>query len=141
MLAAAVAAFVLTACSDADDVPPAASPEVDPVASVPASTAPARDQLALGAEFYSASCARCHGAAGEGDIGPALIGENYVFRSRGTAQGLYDYVSETMPFDAPGSLPEQEYWDILAWVLDENALLPDETELGSENAADVNVNP
>ncbi|MGI8929411.1 MAG: c-type cytochrome [Candidatus Limnocylindrales bacterium] len=133
-------AIVLAGCAGSEDQSPSAQ-DTDPAATVGISDAPSGEQLARGADFYAASCASCHGADGEGDIGPALVGERYVFRSRGTAQGLYDYVSEAMPFDAPGSLPEQEYWDILAWILDQNDLLSGGTELGPENAADVNVNP
>ncbi|MBA2264604.1 MAG: c-type cytochrome [Chloroflexi bacterium] len=131
---------MLAGCAAPDEASAPASPDPSAVRGS-GSAAPAGDQLASGAEFYAASCASCHGTDGEGDIGPALVGENYAFRSRGTAQGLYDYVSDAMPFDAPGSLPEQEYWDILAWILDQNELLPEGTQLGPENAADVNVNP
>ena len=105
-----------------------------------ASAAPAA-QLARGAELYQAHCARCHGEAGEGDVGPVLVGENYVFRSRQTAQGLFDYVSVAMPFDAPGTLSDQEYWDTLSWILDQNALLPAGTELTPENADEISVDP
>lgn len=139
-LLATLAVVALAGCAGAEDASDPAAPDAS-AASLPPSDALSGDQLVRGAEFYAASCASCHGAEGEGEIGPALIGERYAFRSRGTAQGLYDYVSHAMPLDAPGSLPEQEYWDILAWVLDENGLLPEGTELGPENAADVNVNP
>lgn len=139
-LAATLTIVVLAGCATSEDASAPASPDASGT-TLPASDAPGGDQLARGAEFYAASCASCHGVDGEGDIGPALIGERYGFRSRGTAQGLYDYVSEAMPFDAPGSLPDQEYWDTLAWILDQNGLLPDGTELGPENASDVSVNP
>jgi hypothetical protein len=35
-----------------------------------------------------------------------------------------------MPFDAPGTLSEQQYWDTIAFLLDENELLAADTVLG-----------
>ena len=97
------------------------------------------DQLGRGHELFLANCSRCHGDEGQGDIGPAVIGERHGLRGYGTAQGLFDYVSRTMPFDAAGSLSEQAYWDILAYILTENGYLAEGTELGPENAADVDI--
>ena len=37
-----------------------------------------------------------------------------------------------MPFDEPGSLTEDEYWNAIAYLLDENGLLPEEIVLGPE---------
>lgn len=44
-----------------------------------------------------------------------------------------------MPFDAPGSLHDEEYWAILAHILNENDQLPPDTELKSQNAVVVRV--
>jgi S-disulfanyl-L-cysteine oxidoreductase SoxD len=61
-----------------------------------------------------------------------VIGGNRRIASYQTSERLYDYVSRTMPFDAPGSLSEQQYWDAVAYLLDENELLPAETVLGPD---------
>jgi S-disulfanyl-L-cysteine oxidoreductase SoxD len=61
-----------------------------------------------------------------------VIGGNRRIASYQTTERLYDYVSRTMPFDAPGSLTEQQYWDAVAYLLDENELLPAETVLGPD---------
>lgn len=37
-----------------------------------------------------------------------------------------------MPFDAPGSLTEDQYWNVIAFLLDKNQLLPDDTVLGPD---------
>jgi hypothetical protein len=37
-----------------------------------------------------------------------------------------------MPFDNPGSLTEQQNWDSIAYLLDENELLPEGTVLGPD---------
>jgi hypothetical protein len=61
-----------------------------------------------------------------------VIGGNKRIASYQTTERLYDYVSRTMPFDAPGSLSEQQYWDAIAYLLDENELLPADTVLGPD---------
>jgi len=90
------------------------------------------DQIAAGRDVYAESCAECHGANGEGGTGPVVIGGNKRIASYGTSERLYDYVSRTMPFDEPGSLSEDAYWNVVAYLLDENALLPANTVLGPE---------
>jgi mono/diheme cytochrome c family protein len=90
------------------------------------------EQVAAGQEVYAAECAECHGEQGEGGTGPVLIGGNKRIASYQTTTRLYDYVSRTMPFDAPGSLTEQQYWDAIAYLLDENELLPADTVLGPD---------
>ncbi len=37
-----------------------------------------------------------------------------------------------MPFDDAGSLSEDQYWDSIAYLLDENGLLPAEVVLGPD---------
>ena len=61
-----------------------------------------------------------------------MIGGSRRIASYQTTERLYDYVSRTMPFDAPGSLTEQQYWDAVAYLLDENELLPAGTVLGPD---------
>jgi cytochrome c len=91
------------------------------------------DQLAAGADVYAAECAECHGERGEGGTGPLLIGGSKRIASYGSTERLYDYVSRTMPFDAPGSLAPEQYWNAIAYLLDENELLPEETVLGPDS--------
>jgi mono/diheme cytochrome c family protein len=89
--------------------------------------------VAAGQEVYAAECAQCHGEQGEGGTGPVLIGGNKRIASYETTERLYDYVSRTMPFDEPGTLSQEQYWDVIAYVLDENALLPQDVVLGPES--------
>ncbi len=90
------------------------------------------DQVAAGQSVYAASCAKCHGAEGEGGTGPLVIGGGKRIATYGDTDRLYDYVSRTMPFDTPGSLAADEYWQVIAFLLEENALLPAEVVLGPE---------
>jgi mono/diheme cytochrome c family protein len=99
---------------------------------------PAAEQIKLGKDVYVARCASCHGAAGQGDKGPALIGENHNLRGYGTAKDLYEYTRKVMPADRPGRMLEAQYWAVLAYILNENRLLPEATtKLDRDNAAQI----
>lgn len=86
-----------------------------------------------GREVYTAECAQCHGVNGEGGTGPLVIGGGKRIASHGRTDRLYDYISRTMPFDEPGTLTQEQYWNVIGHLLKENELLPDEdTVLGPE---------
>ncbi|MDR7522999.1 MAG: cytochrome c [Armatimonadota bacterium] len=101
----------------------------------------ATEQVDRGRTVFRSSCAKCHGPEGQGGEGPTLIGPASVVRSYRTAQTLFDFVSANMPFDAPGSLKAEDYWDILAFVLDANGLLPPDVVLGPETAPNIRISP
>jgi mono/diheme cytochrome c family protein len=91
------------------------------------------EQVAAGRDVYAAECAKCHGEQGEGGTGPVLIGGSRRIASYGDTDRLYDYVSRTMPFDDAGSLSEEQYWEVIAYLLDANELLPAEVVLGPDS--------
>lgn len=71
------------------------------------------------------NCAKstCHGARhpSEGfqfpkNFAPAIVGANSLTRFE-NAQGLFDFVSARMPFQAPGTLTRAEYWELVAYLL------------------------
>ena len=101
---------------------------------------PAQDgerQVAQGQAIYARRCARCHGAGGEGKMGPSLIGANHHLSGYGTADVLFDYTQQVMPADRPGRLLEVEYWAVLAYILHENGLLPPGTSLERATAPQI----
>jgi alcohol dehydrogenase (cytochrome c) len=78
-------------------------------------------QASHGAAVYSQDCMQCHGANLQGDSGPALAGQ--IFQQAygtGTAAQLYDFISRQMPQNQPGSLSQQQYLDVTAYVLSRN---------------------
>ena len=105
----------------------------------PATFIAATEQTERGKALFGMICAKCHGEQGQGDKGPRLIGSPNGLSGYGTAKGLFDFASTQMPFDDPGSLKAEQYWDALAFVLDANSLLPSNTILGPENAADIKL--
>ena len=99
----------------------------------------ATEQTERGKAVFGMICAKCHGEQGQGGNGPRLIGSPNGLSGYGTARGLFDFASTQMPFDDPGSLKAEQYWDALAFILDANNLLPPDTILGPENAADIKL--
>ncbi|HLW58292.1 MAG TPA: cytochrome c [bacterium] len=93
-----------------------------------------RDQVAIGKAVYVAQCAKCHGDHGEGKTGRKLVAPWDPLAGYRTADQLFTYVSRVMPFDNPGSLKAQAYWDVIAFLLDANGVLRRGTRVGQDNA-------
>lgn len=74
---------------------------------------------ARGAQVYTASCARCHGADGAGAAavpavwGPKSFNIAASMARQGTAAG---FIRTNMPFDVPGTLTEQQAHDVAAYI-------------------------
>jgi mono/diheme cytochrome c family protein len=80
-------------------------------------------QAASGATVYTQSCAQCHGANLQGDSGPPLSGPTFSQAyGTSTAAQLYDFISHQMPLNAPGSLSQQQYLDVAAYMLSRNGI-------------------
>ncbi len=67
---------------------------VSPTVAEPAETA-----VASGADLFASNCAGCHGAAGEGGVGPALAGGLTRFDS---IEEVVSFVSTGVPGSMPG---------------------------------------
>ena len=81
-----------------------------------------RAQAAGGGTVYAAQCQQCHGVNLQGQSAPGLVGAaftKYVGKS-GTAATLFDFISRQMPADKPGSLTQQQYLDVTAFLLARN---------------------
>jgi mono/diheme cytochrome c family protein len=91
-----------------------------------------------GAQIYAGACAACHGDKLEGN--PAKgIGGDKLLGGRGTlasktpvktvesywpyATTLFDYVKRAMPFNAPGSLSDDDVYSVVAYVLSEAKII------------------
>jgi cytochrome c len=105
-------------------------------ASHPATPAPTTfaEQVDLGARRYGEACASCHGASGQGVDAPRLVGladgalpiEPRAGSHRSsrfvTVADVASFAVASMPPSAPGSLPETDYWAILAFDLHANGI-------------------
>ena len=117
---------------------PAAAPSATAAAATPVPTTPptAGELARRGAGVFARICATCHGAKGEGVVGPALIGPGASLGKFGSGKGLYDYVSVAMPQSNPGSLSPDEYLQVVAFLLVQNgAVRPDASLTRSSLAA------
>ncbi len=98
-------------------------------------------QVERGGALFRARCAKCHGAEGQGGDGPRLIGAPNGLAGYETTPKLYEFVRTNMPVDDPGTLKDDEYWDVLAFLLDANRLLPPDVVLGPDTAEGVRLSP
>ncbi len=69
------------------------------------------EQAANGETTFRYTCTNCHATAQF--TGPSFLGA----WEGGTAYQLFQLISEQMPFDNPGTLPREQYRDVLAYLL------------------------
>ncbi len=105
---------------------------------------PGRGTARDGEELYITHCAACHGDFGEGlERWPALIGgrgslaTDQPRRTVGSAwqhaPAVFDYIRRAMPYAAPQSLTDDEYYAITAYVLHLNELVPEDAVLDRDS--------
>lgn len=90
-------------------------------------------QASEGAEANAQYCAHCHGDDLMGGVGPALAGDTFWQRWGGeSVQAFFEVTRQTMPQDDPGSLSNETYAAITAFVLEVNDFPPGESDLPSD---------
>lgn len=75
---------------------------------------------ARGSSLYAAQCARCHAADGGGTVvAPPVWGVRSFTIAAGMAreQRLASFIRHAMPFDRPGTLSDQDAYDLAAFVM------------------------
>jgi cytochrome c len=102
---------------------------------------------AQGREVYARACAACHGDKGQGGLSDRLVGgfgtltQRDPVRTIGSywpyATTLFDFVRRAMPFNAPGTLSNDEVYAVSAYLLALNGILPDDAVLGPDTLASV----
>jgi mono/diheme cytochrome c family protein len=97
------------------DLRPGPGPEVASAlnASLPAATYSA-DQASAGKQIYDSTCARCHAP---GQLDGATFSNLWKNRRVYT---LFSLISNTMPQDRPGSLQDEQYVNVIAYLLQRN---------------------
>ncbi len=94
-------------------------------------------QAAAGQQVYRV-CTFCHGPALQGAMGPALASP--AFRATWqSAATLFQFISQNMPLNAPGSLKPGQYWDLVAFLLQRNGVEAGEQPLDERTAAQVKL--
>ena len=100
---------------------------------------PGRGTAADGAPIYAARCAGCHGKTGKEGPNDVLVGrlpgDEFTFardpkapKTIGSywpyATTVFDYIRRAMPPDKPGSLKDEEVYNLTAYLLALNDLIP-----------------
>lgn len=78
-----------------------------------------RGDTARGAALYTSLCARCHGVDGAGIANvPALWGPHSfsVGASMARQERAASFIRHNMPFDTPGTLSDQDAYDVAAFI-------------------------
>jgi mono/diheme cytochrome c family protein len=95
-------------------------------------------QAERGEAAYSTSCLGCH--EGQDADGPELTGKAFLDRWReDKLESLFTFIRTTMPGNAPGSLDERVYADIIAYLLEANGLPAGKRELSPDMVGSIQL--
>lgn len=92
------------------------------------------EQAERGRKAYEQSCGYCHRDNLEGGgEGPALVGSPFELRWKGhTLADMFTMIQDTMPQDAPATLPPQVYADVVSYLLKANGAPAGDAELPAD---------
>ena len=99
-------------------------------------------QAARGAAVYDVACAGCHRADLGGATGPALRDQRFAREFAGKdLKTLFTKIAATMPRNAPASLGDNVYLDVVAHLLKENGFPAGSLELTADALDGIRVVP
>lgn len=127
-----VPALLLTAmlgCAGTTPAPETPAPGDDGAETAPVAVSFSAEQVDRGRADFGILCGECHGPS-------EFRGTNFLFRwRRQSAWDFFRTVSTTMPENAPGSLSDEEYVDVISFILEMNGYSAGEGELPATEAA------
>lgn len=104
---------------------------------------PGSGTAARGKEVFAENCAVCHGDNGVGGIKDRLAGGQGTLASDAPvktvgsywpyATTLFDYIHRAMPYQAPGSLSNDDTYAVAAYILSLNDILPTDATLDRDS--------
>jgi len=104
---------------------------------------------AAGAMVYQQNCLACHGAGGKDGLNDTLVGGHGSLttdRPQKTvgsywpyATTLFDYVNRAMPYQAPGSLSNDDVYAVTAYILYLNEIVGEDDRLDANTLAEVRM--
>ena len=111
-----------------------------------------RGTVTAGGDLYQQLCTACHGDQGQGGPNDRLVAvfEPPVNYSAGTttrtignywpyATTLFDYIRRAMPHNAPGSLTDQQVYELSAWLLFRNGLIAEQDVIDSNTLPQISM--
>lgn len=81
------------------------------------------EQSHRGAEVYYQQCSLCHGTELDNGITSPLVGSGFQAKWQASGRGvadLFKFIRTEMPWGLGGSLSEQQYVDVLTYILERN---------------------
>ncbi len=104
---------------------------------------------AQGKKVYQQQCLACHGDKLQGGVGDRLIGGRGTLASATPvktvesywpyATTLFDYVKRAMPFNAPGSLTDDQIYAVTAYILGEANIIPKDEVIDAKTLPQVKM--
>ncbi len=107
-----------------------------------------------GKSLYASTCAACHGEKLEG-VPPPGAGGDKLIGARGSlasenpvktvesfwpySSTLFDYIKRAMPFNAPGTLSNDQVYALTAYILGEAGILPKSASLDAASLPKVEM--
>ena len=100
------------------------------------------EQVDRGRAVYGRNCTDCHGTTlDNGEFGGPVLKGGF-FRQKWAPVGvgaLYSFTKGLMPPDRPGGLTDQNYADLIAYILSNNGYTPGDKELPTDASAMQNM--
>jgi S-disulfanyl-L-cysteine oxidoreductase SoxD len=115
---------------------------------------PGSGSYAQGEKVYQTKCMACHGDKLQGTpLGDRLIGGRGTLVNNSPAKApvktvesywpyatsVFDYVKRAMPFNAPGSLTDDEAYAVVAYILGEANIVPKNAVINATTLAKVEM--
>ena len=69
---------------------------------------------------------------------PAITGPDTLANYK-TAQSLHDFIIKNMPYQQPGMLNEEQYWQVTAFLIRQRGTPSDDVPLDAANAANIQI--
>ncbi len=94
-------------------------------------------QARRGRRVYTQNCESCHGAELKGgEMAPSVAGSDFiVFWTELPVGSLFERIKVSMPEDGPGRLSDEEYTDVVAYLLEANDYPAGEEDMPADKAA------
>ena len=96
---------------------------------------------AVGKAIFALKCAACHGKGGGGGPGGTLVTtvaapgkrmEKTIGNYWPYATTVFDYIRRAMPFSEPGSLTNEEVYNLTAFLLNANRIIDDKAVMNAQ---------
>lgn len=110
---------------------------------------PGSGSVTQGQQVFATQCAACHGAQGQGGPNDRLVGGVGTLDTKAPvktvgsywpyATTVFDYVRRAMPFNAPGTLSNEQVYAVTGYLLYLNGIVPQNAVMNAKSLAAVKM--